>query len=302
MRIALFGGSFDPPHRGHLAIARAAADRFALDQVCFAPAARQPLKSDLVATFDQRLAMLTLACAEDLRFAVSTLDAPRPDGISPTTPSTPSPSCKAQHPQARLFNARRRRQLPRPRPLEGPRTPARTRRVDRRQPPRLPSRRPRRPHAHPGAARPHPSPRLHARGRLRHQSPRAPAHTATPASTCSLPPSPPTSTSTIYTQTRAVPSSLGPDPSSLEFHCPQLKRYQLLLAAAAACEDKKAEDIRILSLDPTESGLTDYFLICNGTNDRQNVAITDEIEIKPQAASSASTPTPSKAAARASGS
>ena len=56
--------------------------------------------------------------------------------------------------------------------------------------------------------------------------------------------------------------------------------YQLLLAAAAACEDKKAEDIRILKLDPSESGLTDYFLICNGTNDRQNVAITDEIEIR----------------------
>lgn len=56
--------------------------------------------------------------------------------------------------------------------------------------------------------------------------------------------------------------------------------YQLLLTAAAACEDKKAEDIRILKLDPTESGLTDYFLICNGTNERQNVAITDEIEIQ----------------------
>jgi len=61
---------------------------------------------------------------------------------------------------------------------------------------------------------------------------------------------------------------------------PSTESYQLLLAAAAACEDKKAEDIRILALDPTESGLTDYFLICNGTNDRQNVAITDAIEIK----------------------
>jgi ribosome-associated protein len=55
---------------------------------------------------------------------------------------------------------------------------------------------------------------------------------------------------------------------------------QMLAAAAAACEDKKAEDIRILALDPAESGLTDYFLICNGTNDRQNVAITDEIELR----------------------
>ena len=55
---------------------------------------------------------------------------------------------------------------------------------------------------------------------------------------------------------------------------------KLVLAAAAACEDKKAEDIRILALDPAESGLSDYFLICNGTNERQNVAITDEIEIR----------------------
>ena len=55
---------------------------------------------------------------------------------------------------------------------------------------------------------------------------------------------------------------------------------QMLAAAAAAADDKKAEDIRILRLDPSESGLADYFLICNGTNDRQNVAITDEIELR----------------------
>lgn len=61
---------------------------------------------------------------------------------------------------------------------------------------------------------------------------------------------------------------------------PSIESNQLLLAAAAACEDKKAEDIRILALDPAESGLTDYFLICNGTNDRQNIAISDEIEIR----------------------
>ena len=61
---------------------------------------------------------------------------------------------------------------------------------------------------------------------------------------------------------------------------PSTETNQLLAAAVAACEDKKAEDIRILALDPAESGLTDYFLICNGTNDRQNVAITDEIEIR----------------------
>lgn len=61
---------------------------------------------------------------------------------------------------------------------------------------------------------------------------------------------------------------------------PSTESNQLLLVAAAACEDKKAEDIRILALDPSESGLADYFLICNGTNERQNVAITDEIEMR----------------------
>ena len=61
---------------------------------------------------------------------------------------------------------------------------------------------------------------------------------------------------------------------------PSTESNQLLLAAAAACEDKKAEDIRILALDPAESGLADYFLICNGTNERQNVAISDEIELR----------------------
>jgi ribosome-associated protein len=61
---------------------------------------------------------------------------------------------------------------------------------------------------------------------------------------------------------------------------PSTETNRLLAAAVAACEDKKAEDIRILALDPSESGLTDYFLICNGTNDRQNVAISDEIEIR----------------------
>jgi len=58
----------------------------------------------------------------------------------------------------------------------------------------------------------------------------------------------------------------------------EIKRQ--VYAAAAAAEDKKAEDIRILALDPSESSLTDYFLICNGTNDRQNVAIGDEIEAR----------------------
>ena len=52
----------------------------------------------------------------------------------------------------------------------------------------------------------------------------------------------------------------------------------LVQAAAAACEDKKGEDTRILELDPIDSGLSDFFLVTSATNDRQAVAIADEIE------------------------
>jgi len=52
----------------------------------------------------------------------------------------------------------------------------------------------------------------------------------------------------------------------------------LVQAAAAACESKKGEDTRILELDPADSGLSDFFLITSATNDRQAVAIADEIE------------------------
>lgn len=77
-RIAFFGGSFDPPHRGHLAIAAAAADRLALDQVLFAPVGRQPLKEDNpAADFPHRYAMTALATEADPRFVPSLLDAPR---------------------------------------------------------------------------------------------------------------------------------------------------------------------------------------------------------------------------------
>lgn len=54
----------------------------------------------------------------------------------------------------------------------------------------------------------------------------------------------------------------------------------LVQAAAAACEDKKGQDTRILELDPVDSGLSDFFLITSATNDRQAVAIADEIELR----------------------
>jgi len=54
----------------------------------------------------------------------------------------------------------------------------------------------------------------------------------------------------------------------------------LVQAAAAACEDKKAQNTRILELDPVESGLADFFLVTSASNDRQAVAIADEIELR----------------------
>jgi ribosome-associated protein len=54
----------------------------------------------------------------------------------------------------------------------------------------------------------------------------------------------------------------------------------MVLAAAAAGAEKKAEDSRILELDQSESGFTDFFLIMSGTNTRQVVAISDEIELR----------------------
>jgi ribosome-associated protein len=61
----------------------------------------------------------------------------------------------------------------------------------------------------------------------------------------------------------------------------QESRHQtrlLVQAAAQACEDKKGLETRILELDPVDSGLSDFFLITSATNDRQAVAIADEIE------------------------
>ncbi len=59
-----------------------------------------------------------------------------------------------------------------------------------------------------------------------------------------------------------------------------LETRRMVSVAFAACEDKKAEDTRILELDPMDSGFTDFFLITSGTNTRQVVAIADEIEMK----------------------
>jgi nicotinate-nucleotide adenylyltransferase len=75
MRLAIFGGTFDPIHRAHLAVAREAADRFQLDRVLFIPAARPPHKRHgASAPYDDRVRMAELATAGEERFCVSRLE------------------------------------------------------------------------------------------------------------------------------------------------------------------------------------------------------------------------------------
>ncbi len=71
MKIALFGGTFDPPHRAHRSIAEAASEEFALDQVWWIPSFEPPHKAERVITpFDHRLAMIQLAAADNPAFRV----------------------------------------------------------------------------------------------------------------------------------------------------------------------------------------------------------------------------------------
>jgi len=77
MRVGFFGGSFDPPHIGHLAVAQAAAQAFALDKVLLAPTAWQPLKPQGAdASFADRLAMVELLCAGQPGLEASSLESP----------------------------------------------------------------------------------------------------------------------------------------------------------------------------------------------------------------------------------
>jgi len=75
MRLALFGGTFDPIHNAHLIVAREAADQFALDQVWFIPAAYPPHKTAHTgAPYEDRFRMTELACQVDARFIPSRLE------------------------------------------------------------------------------------------------------------------------------------------------------------------------------------------------------------------------------------
>jgi nicotinate-nucleotide adenylyltransferase len=85
LRLGIFGGTFDPPHIGHLLVAVDALESLSLDRMLVIPAAAQPLKTTTptLATPQHRLEMTRLTFAGDPRFEVSETEIARP-GLSYT--------------------------------------------------------------------------------------------------------------------------------------------------------------------------------------------------------------------------
>lgn len=89
MKIGLFGGTFDPVHRGHLALARAALDHYQLNRIYFVPANIPPHKQrQPLSPFLHRFAMLALATVQEKAFVPSLLEAPEEGAV---------PARKGQH-------------------------------------------------------------------------------------------------------------------------------------------------------------------------------------------------------------
>jgi len=79
-RAAIYGGTFDPVHNGHLTVARSVAQLFGLDQVIFVPACTPPHKREVgISPAFHRFAMLVLATADDAGFNISTIELDEPE-------------------------------------------------------------------------------------------------------------------------------------------------------------------------------------------------------------------------------
>ncbi|MFZ0807462.1 MAG: nicotinate (nicotinamide) nucleotide adenylyltransferase [Candidatus Sulfotelmatobacter sp.] len=91
MNIGLFGGTFDPVHRGHIALAQAALEKFKLNRIHFVPANIPPHKQKQPLTaFVHRFAMLALATAGEKAFVPSLLEAPDESAAKKDKPPKPN--------------------------------------------------------------------------------------------------------------------------------------------------------------------------------------------------------------------
>ncbi|WP_421659136.1 nicotinate (nicotinamide) nucleotide adenylyltransferase [Leptothermofonsia sp. ETS-13] len=73
-KVAIFGGTFNPIHWGHLLVAETALDQAALDQIIWVPTFRPPHKPQALPAFDQRLEMVQRAIADHPAFSLSSID------------------------------------------------------------------------------------------------------------------------------------------------------------------------------------------------------------------------------------
>ncbi len=328
-RLAFFGGSFDPPHLGHLAIARAARDAFHLDTVLFAPVGTQPLKPEgSAASFEDRLAMTRLAIEGEPGFAISLADAPKPSESHKAVPNYTIDALEKLSADARAefrpLLPDGRRLVLRPASLASRRGDPLRGDADRCLAARAIARKLR--EALPQGLELEPAPggdkiesgievrafllvnsaaiaRLSmccqawmSRSARRRSGPASPdrrraafltgGEVAPSTAGCGLHPHPQPLFLTF------IPWPLFPIPQPLHYHglgepfrrmniSPAQKQTRILVqAAAAVCEEKKGQHTRILELDPIDSGLADFFLVTSATNERQAVAIADEIELR----------------------
>ena len=101
MRLGIFGGTFDPPHVGHLLAASDAYEHLALDRLVLVPAASQPLKADrTTAPAEDRLAMVRLTVGNDPRLEADSVEVDR-EGLSYTVDTLEEFS--RRFPSAELF-------------------------------------------------------------------------------------------------------------------------------------------------------------------------------------------------------
>ena len=99
-RLGVYGGTFDPVHHGHLAVARSAREAFDLDCVLFIPARQSPLRVPPLASANDRLAMVRCAVEGVPGLEVSAIDVERP---GPSYMIDTLQGLASQRPGAELF-------------------------------------------------------------------------------------------------------------------------------------------------------------------------------------------------------